>query len=839
VAPAGGARSSVDVEQVMNTKRCPSCQKLLRADTAICIRCGYEYPQLRSSQKARRADPPPASPHRAGHYSGLHPEDQPYQSSMMFVPPEARTSIAPTSPTGQEMPGQPARVWQAPGNSVLPSVETAPTLVTPQQAEPPVPEQLSPVLPSHLPPVPEQLSPVLPSNLPRRPQARGRAIPIILTICCLFLLIAGSFLAFLFVNRKTPPPIQSGRTLRALPSQLGVGDTLTLTGSGFGVHDPISFTRDVNRPILNGDNQQQTAITDDQGSFSVKVTISSDWEAGQQHILWANDGNVATSVTIMVLPTQAGDPHLQLSSTSIDFGGLISLNMVILTNAGGGKVSWQAHSNQSWLTVTPNSDTFSRGEAVKLLVNRGNLDAGGYFATIEFTQQGSNAPPLVLTVKMAVLQAPANVTPNLLLSNVSLSYSSVQGQAPTDQTITIQNSSSSSALNWSASPTTGDGSNWLSITPSSGSLGGGSSAVLKVSVQSQHLAAGSYTGVISFTGGKNPQVSVSMTVIAPGMLSISPGSLTFQANEGQSQNPAAQKLTLTNSGGEPLDWKLSASTPTSPTWLSATPISGHLEPGATAPPVTVNVNITGLKAGSYPGTLTFSYGSITEQVMVTLTVSPVAIISVQPSSLTFTTTQGTNPGPQNFTITNTGDATLNWSIDQASLPPWLTISRMSDSLAPKQQPETITVTPTNVSQLPAGTVSATITISDSNNPVVKSQVVAVTITINPSPSPSISLSLRSLSCSTTNPTQTFSITNSGTAILDWSIDQTSLPNWLTVSGPNGTLSGTLNPGTRVSIAVTCNSSGLSASPPPAGVNVKESDADTTVVGRSVTVTRTV
>ena len=30
---------------------------------------------------------PPASPHRVGHYSGLHPEDQPYQSSMIAVQP--------------------------------------------------------------------------------------------------------------------------------------------------------------------------------------------------------------------------------------------------------------------------------------------------------------------------------------------------------------------------------------------------------------------------------------------------------------------------------------------------------------------------------------------------------------------------------------------------------------------------------------------------------------------------------------------------------------------------------------------------------------------------------
>jgi hypothetical protein len=325
-----------------------------------------------------------------------------------------------------------------------------------------------------------------------------------------------------------------------------------------------------------------------------------------------------------------------------------------------------------------------------------------------------------------------------------------------------------------------------------------------------------------------------MTVIAPGMLSISPGSLTFQATEGQSQNPAAQPLTLTNTGGEPLDWKLSASTQAGPMWLSPAPSSGHLEPSVSAP-VTVSLNVTGLKAGSYPGTLTFSYGSITEQVMVTLTVSPVAIISAQPNSLTFTTTQGTNPSPQNLTITNTGDATLNWSIDHASLPSWLTISKTSNSLAPKQ-PDTIAATP-NVSQLPVQTLSATITIKASD-PAVKSQTVQVTIVINASSasiSPAISLS-GDISCSTASPTQTLSITNTGTALLDWSINSTSLPSWLTVSKTSGTVA----PGATQQISVTCNSSGLSSPKTyTTKLTVSDADAGSTVKPQTVNVTLTV
>src|SRR5271168_4804710 len=77
----------------METKRCPRCNKLLRIEATNCSRCGARVAGGKVTRKPTSSDPdlslsqptnPPASPHQAGHYSGLHPEDQPFQSSFFL-----------------------------------------------------------------------------------------------------------------------------------------------------------------------------------------------------------------------------------------------------------------------------------------------------------------------------------------------------------------------------------------------------------------------------------------------------------------------------------------------------------------------------------------------------------------------------------------------------------------------------------------------------------------------------------------------------------------------------------------------------------------------------------
>src|SRR5690242_15446793 len=77
----------------METKRCTYCHKLQRASARTCSRCGRPFAETKKVTKPAGRyfslpsipSVPSASPHRAGHYSGLHPEDQPYQTNMINV----------------------------------------------------------------------------------------------------------------------------------------------------------------------------------------------------------------------------------------------------------------------------------------------------------------------------------------------------------------------------------------------------------------------------------------------------------------------------------------------------------------------------------------------------------------------------------------------------------------------------------------------------------------------------------------------------------------------------------------------------------------------------------
>src|SRR5437667_12242125 len=76
----------------METKRCTYCHKLQRVESRACSRCGHSFERRRSRggeawySSGSLFSLPAASPHHAGHYSGLHPEDQPYQSNKIVTP---------------------------------------------------------------------------------------------------------------------------------------------------------------------------------------------------------------------------------------------------------------------------------------------------------------------------------------------------------------------------------------------------------------------------------------------------------------------------------------------------------------------------------------------------------------------------------------------------------------------------------------------------------------------------------------------------------------------------------------------------------------------------------
>ena len=201
-----------------------------------------------------------------------------------------------------------------------------------------------------------------------------------------------------------------------------------------------------------------------------------------------------------------------------------------------------------------------------------------------------------------------------------------------------------------------------------------------------------------------------------------PVSLTFTGAEGGA-NPAAQTLSITNTGGGILSWNASESA----SWLSLSPASGTTT--TETDNITVNVNIAGLTANSYTDTITLTATGATnptQQVPVTVTITPPpSTIGQNPTFLTFIAQEGgTQTAPQTLNITNPGKGTLSWSASEAAS--WLTLSPTSGTTTTETDAITVTV---NTIGLLTNTYTAPITITSngaSNNPQQVLATLAIT-----------------------------------------------------------------------------------------------------------------
>ncbi len=829
----------------METKRCAQCHKLLRAETHTCSRCGYTFSEKKRKVITRdltRPSLPPASPHRAGHYSGLHPEDQPYQSSMIAVqhsPVREAKEIAPLPEIIEEMSEQPTLLLigddeptQVSVRYDKPQTETGvPGVQRDELAEIPSVRGVKPLLDT------DGALPVLyQPRQPKKIRTAKRTISLLLTLSCIFFLLASGILVYILMAGK--PTSSPSLKLTVNPPTVRASDAFMLSGSGFTPATQVKFTYDDEKPINDRMGHQLATIVDHHDTFSVDVITPTSWEAGTHTIVATDEEQqVSTSASITVEPPSEAAPQLQLSTTHIDLGtnsvGTTSSKQITLKNIGGSTLTWQQKSDATWLTATPasnNSYTFAGSESVTITANRSNLTPKStHTGHILFAQKdGTHASTLTVTMSVDAAPAALNVAP------LSLSFAATSTQSVPTQSVMLQNSGGKS-LNWQATATTSDGASWLYISDaSSGRIDPAQGHQLTIGVQAQGLAVGPYQGTIVLTGGASATINVSLTVLDPGTILVTPQTLSFTGLTQQSV--ASKTLTLQNTSGQLQTWSTSVD---QGNWLSTTPQNGSVSAG-TQVTLAVNINTAGLKANSYQGMITFTIGNqlITVPVALTLTTPPAAAISVQSTALTFHTIAGNNPTGQQFAITNTGNATLNWTATEsgngATFAP---LSIASGHLSP-QSSSTIQVNP-SVAALAPGTQNTTITIADSDaGTTVASQKVQVAVIIQGQAEISISPPNFYLDSNGTNPrTQTVTLTNTGTAALNWTttihMDTPAGGTWLSVD----TASGTLPVGASKDIVVSCDATGLTAGNSYQGtIQISDSDTGTTVTSQTVYLT---
>lgn len=274
------------------------------------------------------------------------------------------------------------------------------------------------------------------------------------------------------------------------------------------------------------------------------------------------------------------------------------------------------------------------------------------------------------------------------------------------------------------------------------------------------------------------------TVVIP-TLTRNPSVLSFSAVQNGS-SPAAQPLTITNTGPGTLTWIASSNS----AWLTLN--SGSSASGTNLGSVSVRVNPAGLSVGTHTGLITIiGTGATNSPQTVTVnfdvTAAPTPTIGLSATALSFSAVQGgSNPANKTISVSNSGSGTLNWTATENAN--WLSLSPASGTGA-----GTISVA-VNTSGLSVGTISTPITIAASgatNTP--QTVTVSLTITAAAVP-PAIGVTPGSLTFTAQqgggNPTpQSLAVRNTGGGTLTWTVSNNAA--WLSHSPTSGTGTGVL------------------------------------------------
>jgi uncharacterized protein (TIGR03437 family) len=209
----------------------------------------------------------------------------------------------------------------------------------------------------------------------------------------------------------------------------------------------------------------------------------------------------------------ASSPSLSFTANAV--GATVPPQYLTVTRAAGSStVSFTASlsgSSCGWVQLE-----IAQGQVYQTPLNplnvgatTGTLAAGTYTCALILAPMGGTAQtvPLTLTISGPTITVPA--TP--------LMFSYAGGAAPVAQTATITATGASPASFTATATSTPSG--WLSVSPASGQATAGSPGMVTVSVNTNGLAAGTYSGSVSIAAGAGTMgsgtIPVTLTVTAP------------------------------------------------------------------------------------------------------------------------------------------------------------------------------------------------------------------------------------------------------------------------------------------------------------------------------------
>jgi len=276
-----------------------------------------------------------------------------------------------------------------------------------------------------------------------------------------------------------------------------------------------------------------------------------------------------------------------------------------------------------WLTVPSPTGTlpvFTAGSVVAGM-NFDSLSPGVYPVTLSvgITPTDGSIPPSTQSQTTTLI---VNPLPSLQLSENAIAFQSAAGtQSQLLHSISL---SSSALLNYTATPSTLTGGNWLSVAPASGSVSATQTGSLGILVNTAGLSAGSYFGRIDVnSSGASTAwqpIEVELSVLGPGTYNpnFSTSGLVFIAPQGSF--PPAQDVMVSTFSNQPITIT-PAVDDNELAWGKVEAASTTLQAGTPLKQSVLVGNAT-LAPGAYPGSMLEAVGSMENPLALLYVVTP-------------------------------------------------------------------------------------------------------------------------------------------------------------------------------------------------------------------------
>ncbi len=414
----------------------------------------------------------------------------------------------------------------------------------------------------------------------------------------------------------SPTQLQFSAASDGAPTQ---PETLSLTSAVEGLAFTASVPNSVNWLQLNpssGASPRLIQVTADPtnlapNTYQTTITIDT-----------PNASPPSTTVAVSFIVTAAVSPVLTVDKQSLSFPypqqGTARSQTIMVSNTGGGTLQFTATATTSaggnWLAVFPASGQVLPGSPIPLTVtaNPSGLSPGAYAGQVTVA---AGAQSSIVAVTMTISQ----LDQAILLSQSGLSFLAVQsGGVVPAQSFGVTNIGTGT-VNWTVSTSTlAGGTDWLQVTPSSGSSDASAAASprVTVSVNGSALPPGTYYGLVRVDapGAANtPQVLTVFLLVLPSTANVAPAveppQLVFSAAAGD-ESPGSQLIQVYNIVPTPKSFQSQVSADTG-LLLLILPQDATLDPEQPTS-IVVQPITAGLSAGVYNGTVTlqFSDGTV-------------------------------------------------------------------------------------------------------------------------------------------------------------------------------------------------------------------------------------